>query len=78
MCEYPTPQVAAQLVHHEAGHRLAGLAASPQEGLEVLAQHAMQHRLLRVVRRGVLARGAARRCRAGMEAIVEIRGFAIS
>ena len=68
MCEYPTPQVAAQLVHHEAGHRLAGLAASPQEGLEVLAQHAMQHRLLRVVRRGVLARGAARRCRAGRHA----------
>lgn len=34
----------------------------------MLTHHAMQARLLRVVRRGVLARGAARRCRAGRHA----------
>ncbi len=62
--EHSAPQVAAQLVHHETWHRIAGLAASPQERLEVLAHHAMQARLLRVARRGILAREAARRCRA--------------
>jgi len=45
--EHPTPQVLAQLVHHEAGHRLVGLGASSQERLEVLTHEAMQHRGLR-------------------------------
>ena len=41
-----------------AEHRLALLSAASEEGLEVLAHHAMQRRLLRVARRGVLSSGA--------------------
>ena len=41
-----------------AEHRLALLSAASEEGLEVLAHHAMQRRLLRVVRRRILSSGA--------------------
>jgi len=41
MREHSTREVTAQLVHHEAGHRLALFSASREERLEVLAHDSM-------------------------------------
>ena len=60
--EHPTLQVVTQLIHHEGGHRLVGLGASSEEGLQVLTHEPMQARRLRVVRRVVLVVVGRARC----------------
>ena len=59
MGQHATSQIAAQLVRHEARHRLIGLVAPREERLEVLAYDAVKHRRMRV--RGRRCRGSSKR-----------------